>query len=777
MALPRTRKAYVAFNAGEMSPKLDARIDIEKYGKGCRQMQNMIPMPHGGVTRRKGFEFIAQAKFSNRPCRLMDFQFSRDEALILEWGRFYVRFFYQGNPVMDGPDIYEISSPYDETEVFGIQYVQINDVIYITHPDHAPRKLSRFANDNWTLTAVSFTWPALLAENATSTTIDPSGTTGGITLTASSSIFTTASVGSRYQIAHRRSETSVTKNITATGTSANIDVLGGWRIVTSGTWTATLEVQRFVNGGWETIKSYVVADNRNIDQSGEEAEQVPMRINVTSYTSSTGTPTATLEVSDAFIYGLVRVTGYTSGTVVSATVEKALFSGDATTYWAESAWSPRRGYPAAVAFFQQRIYYGGSTFQPQTFWGSALDDFENFRRGTADDDSFAFTLSSEERNQIVWMLAQNTLAIGTTGGEWSARGSDLQETISPTNINVTKQSNYGSSNVRPLLVNGSILFVQRNNRKVREFSYDEASRIFQSSDVTVLSDHITAGGLKSVSYQSDRDSIYWGVTNTGNLVGMTYEKEQSVIAWHRHNTQGFFESVETIYGTIDDEVWVCVRRFVNGNVRRFIERMSGYFNPSVDRPLRIGTSCRSTTYTLPAITQQPQSAIIYEGGSYTFMVVAVGATGYQWYKNDVLIGGATSSTLTIIDAESSDEATYHVVVSTDEGPLTSDGAELTVIILDPAITEEYTIDDGGTPTEADFLSTGLSEEMTADGWVPRNLDVTVDGGSAIAVLWVHLNGSGDTPDVPTGYTAEYFVGLYDADISSFFDGWLIYETP
>ena len=77
---------------------------------------------------------------------------------------------------------------------------------------------------------------------------------------------------------------------------------------------------------------------------------------------------------------------------------------------------------------------------------------------------------------------------------------------------------------------------------------------------------------KEMTFQQQRDSIIWAVTNEGELIGLTYEREQSVVGWHRHTTGGTFESVATIYGEDEeDEVWVIVKRTINGSTVRFIE--------------------------------------------------------------------------------------------------------------------------------------------------------------------------------------------------------------
>lgn len=590
MANPRNKKSLVSFNAGELSPKLDARVDTEKYAAGCRQCQNMIPMPHGGVTRRKGFQFVAAAKFdaTDKPVRLIDFQFSREVSFILELGEKYMRFYYLGNQILDGTDPYEIATPYTAAECQELQYVQINDVVFITHPSHPVYKLSRIANDDWTLEEVDFDRPPFLDENLEATTINPSGTTGTISLVASAAVFEAGHVGGYFQLGHRRSTTSVEKTITATGASSSTFVDGRWFFKTFGIWSATITVERSLDdgvSGWEVVRSYTGTKDRNLDVEGEEEEGAYYRINITAWDSQTDTNSkpsrALFELEERFIYGVVKITAVTDSTNATATVKRRLHSGEATKYWSEGAWSIKRGFPAACAFYENRMFFAGTSHQPQTLWGSVTDDYENFTAGTADDDSVAFTLSSTERQQVLWMVSQSRLVIGTTSGEWTASGGELNAAITPTKIEVRQQSGFGSQASRALLVNDAILFVQRSGRKLREATYDAIREGYQSSDLTILSDHITKGGLTSPSYQSDRDSIFWAIAN-GNLIGMTYEKEQSVIAWHRHTTQGTFEAVETIYGTLDDEVWVSVLRTIDGVQKRYIERMTGYYNPSVD---------------------------------------------------------------------------------------------------------------------------------------------------------------------------------------------------
>src|SRR5215217_5622056 len=143
-----------SFNAGELSPYLDARSDLEKYASGCRLLENNVILPYGGVYRRPGTEYLGAAKLTDRRCRLLGFNFSTTTRFVLEVGQLYIRFWSNGVQVLSGGVPLEVVTPYLEAELRDIQFVQINDVMYLVHPAHAPQKLSRLADDNWTFTSI-----------------------------------------------------------------------------------------------------------------------------------------------------------------------------------------------------------------------------------------------------------------------------------------------------------------------------------------------------------------------------------------------------------------------------------------------------------------------------------------------------------------------------------------------------------------------------------------------------------------------------------------------
>ena len=175
------------FTAGELSPRLDGRNDLAKYSAGCATVENMVIYPHGAAARRPGTTFVAEVKSSAAKTRLIPFEFSTTQTYILELGNQYIRFYRDNGQILSGGSPYEISTPYLTAELFDIKFAQSADVMYITHPNHKTRKLSRTGHTSWTLSEVDFTNGPYLDTNTSTTTFTTSAHTVGTgrTLTAS----------------------------------------------------------------------------------------------------------------------------------------------------------------------------------------------------------------------------------------------------------------------------------------------------------------------------------------------------------------------------------------------------------------------------------------------------------------------------------------------------------------------------------------------------------------------------------------------------------------
>ena len=184
------------FTAGELSPRLDGRNDLAKYSAGCATVENMVIYPHGAAARRPGTTFIAEVKSSAAKTRLIPFEFSTTQTYIIELGNQYMRFYRDNGQILSSGSPFEISTPYLTDELFDIKFAQSADVMYITHPSHPVKKLSRTGHTSWTLVTCNFTNGPYLDTNTSTTTITASAQTVGTgrTFTASASTFASTDV-------------------------------------------------------------------------------------------------------------------------------------------------------------------------------------------------------------------------------------------------------------------------------------------------------------------------------------------------------------------------------------------------------------------------------------------------------------------------------------------------------------------------------------------------------------------------------------------------------
>jgi len=275
--------------------------------------------------------------------------------------------------------------------------------------------------------------------------------------------------------------------------------------------------------------------------------------------------------------GYVRLNAVSSLSA-QATVVNALQSASATGWtndWSHGAWSVNNGFPITVSFFEQRLFFAGTAAEPQTLWGSSVLSYEDFTPGSNDDDSVSFTIADNQVNTIRWLAAGQYLAVGTAGGNFILNTDTSSGPVTPTNINIKKQTTYGAALMLPKRIGNAFLYLQRNNLTIRELKYNFEEDAILADDATILSEHITESGIKDMEYQESPDGILWCVRNDGRLCTMTRLATQDVLAWTRHDTQGSFQSVAIIPNGNEDQVWVVAQRSNASVNAKYIE----YFYP------------------------------------------------------------------------------------------------------------------------------------------------------------------------------------------------------
>ena len=385
--MARVSSIVTNFQAGELSPRLEGRIDLQKYSAGAQTLQNMLVFPQGGITRRPGTYYAGSSKNGGK-VRLINFEFSDEQAYVLEFGANYIRFFKDGAPLESGGSPVEIVTTYSVTEIFEINFVQSADVLFLAHKNHEPAKLTRTTATTFTLTDIAFVDGPYLDENITTTTITASANTGTVTLTASADLFVSGHVGALFQFRER------------------------------------VEIG---HEAWAASTSY--AQNALVHHNGNLYKKTD------SGSDSSGTqPPVHLEGTETYGVidwqyqhsgtGFVKITAVTNATTATAVVQEHNFlvlpavATSGTTQWSEGSFSTKNGFPRAVAFYEERLYFAGTTAQPQTIFGSVTGDFENHTPGTEDDAAINVTIASDQVNVIKHMVPGRFLQIMTTSASY-----------------------------------------------------------------------------------------------------------------------------------------------------------------------------------------------------------------------------------------------------------------------------------------------------------------------------------------------------------------------
>ena len=576
--MPRLVALTNSFSTGEVSPRLSGRVDLAKYGAACECLHNYLVLPQGGVTRRPGTRQVAEVKTSTDGCvRLLRLEPNATKAYVLEFGCTYLRV-YTNNARVNYPGgaAFEVATPYLVPDLFGIQTVPSIDVLYLLHPNYQTRKLERHGDDCWKLRVVELDPPpSVEIGTRPDAEVAPSAVSGtGVTLTAYNCdaflasdagrevLFTGGcNTGARAGIASVTNAKVAVVNVCVPFVNTNVTCSKLWRITGSPLTGVTPSAHEPVGKAGVTLTADVAAWRGGVNSQPVPGDCGKFVVLNGGYFQVTAVDSAT--VAKATIRGKATPAAAAKAESGNWTLEEALFS-------------TCNGFAETGAFHDSRFYVAGG----HRFAGSKSGDYENFALGSVDDDAVLFALDSETLESIRWMRSGKGFLLGTLSGEWKAIGS-TDAPITASNIQVGRETTYGASRVPPVHIGPATVFVARGGRQLREFAFVFDVDGYQAADLLLLAEHLTrratAGGtdptIVDLAYQQRPESRLWAVRSDGVLLSCTYLRDQNIIAWSRVTTQGFFESVTVIPHPAGDrdQVWVAVRRTINGATKRYIE--------------------------------------------------------------------------------------------------------------------------------------------------------------------------------------------------------------
>lgn len=246
-------------------------------------------------------------------------------------------------------------------------------------------------------------------------------------------------------------------------------------------------------------------------------------------------------------------------------------------------------YPSAVTYFQQRRVFAGAPMRPRMVWMTASgteDDF-TYTIPAQDDNRIRFEIAAQEASRVLHVVPLSRLIVMTGSSELRLESTDGGALTSET-ISVSPQASIGASEVQPVIVNSALIYAANRGGHIRELGYNYQASGFTTGDLSVRAAHLFENVTTvDMARMKTPDSIIWFVMSDGKLLGLTYLPEQSVAAWHQHDTDGLFESICCIPEGQEDALYAIVRRVINGKPVRYVERMHERYYAALDKAFHV----------------------------------------------------------------------------------------------------------------------------------------------------------------------------------------------
>lgn len=567
----RARSFQSNFAMGILDEEAHGRVDLVVYTGSLGDCVNALPSTLGSVRRRPGFIDEGAPKHQNKAAILIPFRRSAGDQVQLEFGDDYMRIWEpDGSPRLSAGLPYEIVTPWGEEHLAGLRWDRSNDVVYFTHKGRAlpPKALQRNGALSWAVVALENRNGPWRRENADiARTIEASALTGSVTLTAAGHApFTNAMVGERIRLRTPDGQPSCLSWTPATDYSA-------WQLVQS-------------DG-----KLYVAPGSAK--KSGTAA---PLH---DSGAVSDGNMIWTYLCDGA---ANALITGYTSSTVVTATIEGTLpgwtYSGDKTfcqtpsaiafpptSRWAFGAWSTRYGWPGDVAVTdEERVAFSGPAAEPGRYdvtrsfgFGPAHVDFTpGLGSGRVEATDALQKAVKGGADPIEWLLAATALMFGTGSREGVIQGDTLEDPLTPAGNRPRTLTGIGSSDVAPALAHSGALFVPRGGRGL-SFLGVGTDGVVTDADLAQFVEDLVAERIVGLVWAANPDKVAWLWTAAGSLLSVTWQPRQNQYGWARHPLPGGFvvESGSVITdGDGRDVLWLIVHRTTGGAAQRRIWRQA-----------------------------------------------------------------------------------------------------------------------------------------------------------------------------------------------------------
>ena len=666
-----------SFTSGEITPSLRSRVDINKYQSGLALCENFIVRVQGGVYSRPGVKYIDEVGDSSKQARLLPFSFSTEQTYILVFEDLTLRFIKDGAYILDGGSPYEIVTPYTEAQLSRLNITQSADVLTIVHPDHDPANLNRITETNWTLTDISYAPTVEVPEWTYSLVMTITAITKTATAIATVVSTTGLAIGDYVIIDGVVGMTEInglTSEVTGLNptqlTLNDIDSTGFSTYVSGGTASRGITTQGAGAGTYDKTYSYVVT---TVDIDGVESlPSVADSITTKSLTTTAGVRLTWNAVAgadyyriykdpsdDTLFYGWIgdsKSTFFVDFNVAPITsdshpIDRQPFSGVDDK-------------PAVVSYYQQRQVFANTDNEPQAVYTTQTANYNSLRVSSPikDDDAITFTIAANQVNEIRHIVSLDSLILLTSGGEWKVtEGQD--QVLTPFTVGVKSQSFNGTSYVPPVIINNTVLYVQKEGTRIRDLGYQFSADKFEGNDLSLMSEHLFEGyQIVDMAFSAEPYGILWCVRDDGILLGLTYQREHQVWGWHQHDLGGIVESVAVISEDGRDALYMVVQRTINSLTVRYIERMEIRDISSATNAFCVDSGLSyngapATVFSGLDHLEGEAVAVLADGNEVTGLTVSSGSITLSREASVVHVGLAYTPAIELLDIDSPGQTT------------------------------------------------------------------------------------------------------------------------
>jgi hypothetical protein len=597
--------AQQAFNAGLWGLSASGRADLKPYRQALSKCLNFIPRVTGSLAKRPGTKFVSEVKDSSKKVKLVPFIFDRTTSYMLEFGDFYLRVYKDGAllPVIDGGSSDTITTPWAVADLFELNWAQDADTLVVTHADYQPRLLQRASESSWSISALEFEWGPYLNRGESYPNVYPKDGTLGV--------------------------------------KVGID-RGSVRDYRTNPITDTVRAEADVFEAGRDEGRIIVIGDGDLDNTNGESFCVGTINTVSSPT------VCTVDFYDG------RYDSGTAGTQYT-------FSWWMQAYWEQGSYAV---WPSVCTFYQERLILGGGNAMPDRAWASRLGSITDFdswaytdappptggvhnpnieQHEVLDTSAIPIGLSYPELNMIQWVRSsKNSLLFGTTRAVFVAQ-TPATEGFSPnSNIQVRSTAATGSTQLPAVNVNEQVSFVSQDRDNLVRIGFSLEADSFIPSDLNRFNADVLRPAAMDISVAFSPEPIIWLCTSDGRLVGCTLDDQQSVLAWHEHKLGGVgvdqtwaeVESVSVIPSLDEtyDELWLVVRRTINGQEKRYVEFMTRELRSDENREDQRYVDCHGEPYsgvsttTYSSLTHLPGETVdvLADGAAEAQKVVSAG---------------------------------------------------------------------------------------------------------------------------------------------------------